>query len=238
VRGWVDGQLAALQEGAGLPVEAGGELSPRLVVVFSSEALVGPLERFPGHYAFVGPSIQARPDPTPFPFEALAPDRRRVLVSLGTVSADRGDGFYETVVTAFADDPALQIVLVAPDGAVPDAPPPMIVRARVPQLALLPHLHAVVTHGGHNTVCEALAGGLPLVVTPIRDDQPVVARQVVDAGCGLRVRYGRLPPRTLRDAVHRVLDEPAFAEAAARVKASFEAAGGAPRAAALLEALA
>ena len=43
-----------------------------------------------------------------------------------------------------------------------------------------------VTHGGHNTVCEALAHGLPLVVAPIRDDQPTVAAQVVQAGAGVR----------------------------------------------------
>lgn len=238
VKAWVDARLASLQEGAGLPVVAGGELSPQLVVVFSTAALVG-AQKFPPHYAFVGPSIQARGDATPFPFERLEIGKRRVLVSLGTVSADRGDGFYDTVVDAFAGDPDVQIVLVAPAGAVTRTPPPtMIVRPRVPQLALLPHMHAVVSHGGHNTVCETLAQGLPLVVTPIRDDQPVVARQVVDAGCGVRLRYGRLPPRALRDAVHAVLADAKFREGAARVKASFEAAGGAPRAATLLEGLA
>jgi MGT family glycosyltransferase len=219
-------------------VVVAGELSPRLVVVFSTDALVGPTAAFPAHYAFVGPSIQTRPDATPFPFESLAPDRKRVLVSLGTVSDDRDDGFYDTVLAAFAGDAAVQIILVAPDGAVAAAPPSMIVRPRVPQLALLPHLDAVVSHAGHNTVCEALAHGLPLVVAPIRDDQPVVARQVVDAGCGVRVRYGRLAPQALREAVHQVLEEPRFRQAAARVRASFEAAGGAPRAAALLEELA
>jgi UDP:flavonoid glycosyltransferase YjiC (YdhE family) len=86
-------------------------------------------------------------------------------------------------------------------------------------------------------VCEALAHGLPLVVAPIRDDQPVIAGQVVAAGCGVRVRYGRLAPRALRDAVHQVLDDPAFCTAARRVQDSFRAAGGAARAAAHLEGL-
>jgi len=129
-------------------------------------------------------------------------------------------------------------VLVAPEERVRQPPPSFIVRARVPQLALLPRMQAVVCHGGHNTVCEALAHGLPLIVTPIRDDQPVVANQVVASGAGLRLRYGRLGAKTLREAVFRILDEPAFRDAAVRVARSFAAAGGAPRAADYLERLA
>jgi MGT family glycosyltransferase len=239
VAAWVDAQVVALQQEAGLPATPDGELSPGLVVVFSTDALVGPLDRFPAHYRFVGPAL-ARADATPFPFEILAPSPvRRVLVSIGTVSAERGDGFFDTVAEAFAGDDSVQIILVAPDGALAAPPPPnLIVRPRVPQLALLPHLSAVVTHGGHNTVCEALAHGLPLVVTPIRDDQPVIAGQVVAAGCGVRLRYGRLPAKTLRDAVHQVLDDPSFCTAAKQVQTSFAAAGGAARAAVLLEELA
>ena len=107
----------------------------------------------------------------------------------------------------------------------------------MPQLALLPRVDAVVCHGGHNTVCESLAHGLPLVVAPIRDDQPIVAEQVVEAGAGIRVRFGRLSPAALRDAVTRVLDEPAFREAAERIRGSFAAAGGASAAADALEGL-
>ncbi len=82
---------------------------------------------------------------------------------------------------------------------------------------------------------ESLAVGRPLVVTPIRDDQPAIADQVNRAGCGVRLHFGRLTARGLRDALGRVLDEPSFADAAARVQASFAAAGGADRAATLLE---
>lgn len=43
-------------------------------------------------------------------------------------------------------------------------------------------------------MCEALWHAVPLVVAPIRDDQPVVAGQVTDAGAGVRVRFGRGGP--------------------------------------------
>src|SRR5262249_55503802 len=178
------GQLAALQREAGLEVLDPGDLSPRRVLALSTPELAG-ARAYPSHYAFVGPTFADRPDPTPFPWEELRPGRR-ALVSLGTVSGERGAAFFAAAVAGIRD---AQLILVAPPELVPAPPPPAPVRARVPQLALLPHLHAVVTHAGHNTVCEALAHGLPLVCAPIRDDQPIVAQQVVAAGAGLRVRF-------------------------------------------------
>jgi MGT family glycosyltransferase len=238
VQEWLAALLAALEREAGLPAADHPDLSPTLVIAFTTEALVGPRERFPAHYRFVGPALRLRPEPTPFPWEALRPGLR-VLVSLGTVNAEAGARFYPIVVEALgAGAPPPQGILVAPDGLLPSVPANVLVRSYVPQLALLPHVHAVVCHAGHNTVCEALAQGLPLVVLPIKDDQPVVAEQVVAAGAGIRLKFGRVRAEELREAVGRVLHEPSFRDAAARVRRSFAEAGGAPRAAELLEALA
>jgi MGT family glycosyltransferase len=236
VKEWVSGQLARLEVEAGLTPVPVPDMSPRLVVVFSSETFVGTATPWPASYRFVGPSIQDRPDATPFPWESLAPGPR-VFVSLGTVSREVGARFYATIVQALREIEA-QVVIAAPPALVPDPPPSFIVRERVPQLALLPKMSAVVSHAGHNTVCESLANGLPLVVAPIRDDQPVVAQQVVNAGAGIRVRYGRLSPETLREAVLRVLGEPEFRRAAERVGESFRSAGGASATANALEELA
>jgi MGT family glycosyltransferase len=235
VKQWVGDQLATLEAEADLEPSGSPDTSPHRVVVFSTQALVGEDHAWPSHFRFVGPSIVDRPDPTPFPWEQLAAVPR-VFVSLGTVSAQAGGPFYATVVEALRGVDA-QIVLAAPPELVPDPPPTFLVRSRVPQLALLPRVNAVVCHAGHNTVCESLANGLPLVVAPIRDDQPVVAQQVARAGAGVRVRYGRLSPAALREAVLKVLHDPSYRAAARRVGDSFAAAGGARAAAAALEEL-
>jgi UDP:flavonoid glycosyltransferase YjiC (YdhE family) len=112
------------------------------------------------------------------------------------------------------------------------------VAERVPQLALMNHVDAVISHGGHNTVCEALAHGLPLVVTPIRDDQPIIAQQVVSAGAGVRLKYTRVRAGEIRTALDSVLHTPDYAANARRVQESFRAAGGASAAADHLEAVA
>ena len=95
-----------------------------------------------------------------------------------------------------------------------------------------------MSHGGHNTVCEALAQGVPLVLAPIRDDQPIVADQVVRAGAGVRVRFGRVGSQELRDAVAGVLADPDIRQAAAAIARSFRAAGGASAAADVIESIA
>jgi MGT family glycosyltransferase len=236
VKDWLEGLLVDLQRSVGLPAVPDADLSPRRVIVFSTEALVGASAPFPAHFRFVGPSISDRPEREPFPWEALAPGPR-VFVSLGTVSADRGQAFYRAVAAAMGELP-LQCILAAPPDQLPAPPPNFIVRARVPQLALLATVDAVVCHAGHNTVCEALAQGLPLVLAPIRDDQPVVADQVVRAGAGVRVKFGRVDGPTLRRAVELVLATPGPRAAARRLAEGFRAAGGAPAAARLLEELA
>jgi MGT family glycosyltransferase len=235
VQAWLRELLAGLEREAGLaPADHPPELSPHLVLAFTTGALVGAEDRFPRHYKFVGPSIADRPESAPFPWDALDPARKQVLVSMGTVNADVSGRFYATAIEALRDEPDVQLILA---GAELDAPAGVIVQRYVPQLALLKRIDAVVSHGGHNTVCEALAHARPLVIAPIKDDQPIVADQVVGAGAGLRVKFGRVQAPELRAAVRRVLDEPAFAAAAARVRDSFVAAGGAHAAADALVAL-
>lgn len=212
--------------------------SDHLVLAFTTEALVGPLGAVPNHYVFVGPSIGARAGTIPFPWDWLDPARRHVLVSLGTVNPTVGRRFFATAVEAVAPlAERLQAILVAPPDLVGALPDHVLVHEFVPQLDLLPYLHAVVNHAGHNTVCEALAHGVPLVVAPIRDDQPVIAGQVTDAGAGIRVHFGRVGAAELRNAITTVLDDPSYRAAARRVQTSFATAGGAAAAADHLEKL-
>lgn len=239
---WVAGQIAGLlAEFGDAAREPGGwdpRFSERLVLVFSTPELVGTAGEFPAHHAYVGPAFGARPVAPGFPWQRLDPARRRVLVSLGTLNQEAGARFYGAVLGAaerLAEE--VQFVLAAPSALTGPVPGHVLLQESVPQLELLPHLDAVVCHAGHNTVCEALAHGLPLVVAPIRDDQPIVARQVVEAGAGIRVRFGRTRAEELRDALTAVLDDPGPRRAARRIQASFAAAGGAAAAADRLEKL-
>ena len=237
VEAWVRDQMTAFQLACGVSDPSDLRFSDRLVLVFTTAALIGDTRGFGARFVFTGPALARRPGrESSFPWEWLDPGRRHLLVTLGTLSGPAGPRFFRTVIDALADlGGELQAVLAAPPGD--QAPPHILFAGHVPQLALLPHMSAVVCHGGQNTVCEALAYGLPLVVTPMRHDQPIIARQVTDAGAGVALRIDRLRATELRQAVRAVLDDPSYRAAAGVVRDSFAAAGGATTAADRLEKL-
>jgi MGT family glycosyltransferase len=236
---WAQQRLIDFQRDVGVSDPIDLRFSRHLVLVYTTAALLGQVGDLPGHYVFVGPATGARGCGGGFPRGWLDPDRQRVLISLGTVNQKIGRRFFTIAVTAVEPlGDRLQAILVAPPDLVDSPPAHVLVRASVPQLDLLASVDAVVSHAGHNTVCEALAHGLPLVVAPIRDDQPVIAGQVVAAGAGIRVHFGRVGADELRDAIVALLDNPCYRMAAQRVQTSFNAAGGASAAAEHLEKLA
>lgn len=234
-RARVDLQVA---HGVAPEVAEAGDLrvSPQLVVAYTTAELV-PDVAVDAPICFVGSSTTGRTEVDDFPWDRLAADLPTVLVSLGTLNADAGERFWAAAADACRDAP-WQAVFVAPAELVPDPPPNVVVCDRVPQLALLQRVQAVVSHAGHNTVCESLAAGVPLVLAPIRDDQPVVADQVIRAGAGVRVKFNRVKAADLHTAIETALADPGLRAAAERIAGSFAAAGGASAAADALEALA
>lgn len=237
---WVAEQYQHLQAGYLAPAQQveRPDFSPYAALVFSIEALLGDAHaRVPAPYHFVGPALGGARPTTEFPWSWLRDDCRRLLISLGTVSRDRDTRFFEVMMAALTDLPGVQAVMVAPLRLAAQAPPNVLVREYLPQLDLLARVHGVVCHAGHNTVCETLMHDLPLVVAPIRDDQPVIARQVIDAGAALFMRYGKVSVAVARDTLQRLLDTPVLAQRAAHLGAQLRQASGAAGAAAQILAL-
>lgn len=231
--GWIDDQLVGLWTGAGLPVAdySDPRWSPHLVLAQTVRELTGDVGR---DVELVGPLIGGRAAP-PFPFDRLDPDRPHLLVSMGTLADDLTADFHARVLAGLPD--TVQAIVVARPDRLPDLPDGVLVAERVPMLDLLPRMDVVLGHGGVNTTAEALANDVPLVLAPIRHDQPEMARQVVAAGAGVRVRFRRATPEQLGSAVTEVLDDPSYRAAARRIGAAFRSAGGADTAAELVERL-
>jgi MGT family glycosyltransferase len=255
VRRWLEDEIHALRVRVGDPAgSADPRFSPHLVLAFSTRELAGPEALEGESIRWVGPSIAPRPAAPGFPWDWLDPSRDRVLVTLGTANTDVGGRFLAECLTALrARADRVQSVIVDPggtltgsDGTGHGSPVPgnptddkdVLIVPSVPQLPLLERVDVVVSHAGHNTVCEALWHGVPLVVAPIRDDQPVIAGQVTAAGAGVRARFGRVTAAKLGAAIDAVLHEPEHRAAAGRIGTAFRAAGGSGAAATHLERLA
>lgn len=242
---WIRGLLLDLMIDVGIDddeaVNVDPRFSPQLVVAFTTEALAGPTPPSKRSWVCVGPCLDERAADAPFAWTWLD-GRPLVVVAPGGRPGAHGQGerFLRVAVEALAGMD-VQAVVVAPPELLPSPPADVlanvVVTPEVPSSALLALAAAVVTHGDHGTVGRALGHGVPLVVVPLHDDQPVVAQQVVQADAGVRLRLGRMHAAGLRGAVEAALFEPRLRAGAAKVRDSFARAGGARRAVDRIECL-
>lgn len=161
--------------------------------------------------------------------------RGRPLVLVSVSSEFQADGrIVEVALEALAGEDVSVIATMPAEGPRRDAPPNARVVRFASHEALLPRAAAVVCHAGMGITQKALAHGVPVCAVPFGRDQMEVARRVVVADAGVKVGARRLSPARLRRAVERTRAKRA---GAARVADGFRAAGGAPRAADVIEGL-
>jgi len=236
VHEWEVQRIVALQQELGIKGDRSIACSEQMALLFTSREFFGEME-LPPAYQFVGPVVRRPVAGGVFDWELLRrmEGKPKILISIGTTfDHSQQLDFFRKVVAAFGEE-SLSVILVSDESLLEAWPENFLVQRRIPQLELLQHLDAVVCHGGHNTVCETLTHGLPLVVLPIAYDQSHVASRVVAAESGVRLNFKRFKPADLRDAVWDILREGKYRDAAGRIGASFRAAGGVGRAANLLE---
>jgi MGT family glycosyltransferase len=167
------------------------------------------------------------------------PDHPTVLASLGTVF-NTTPGVLEAIVAALADEPINLIVAIGRDqdpSRFGPQPGNVCLEGYVPQPLLLAHCDAFVTHGGFNSVKEALSSGVPMVVLPISADQPYSAERCAELGVARRLGADARTPEAIRDAVRQVLTEPGYRANARAFQAEMMALPGPEEMVKLLESL-
>ena len=176
------------------------------------------------------------------PYHHVAPPRGEdplVLVAVSTAQ----DPEHELLRAALAGLAGKRVRVIAATNR-----KPLRHRVRVPQNAKLvewisysdtmPHCAAVISHAGHGTVVRSLACGAPVLAVPHSGDMGENAARVDWAGVGVRLPWRLLGPRTLRLALHRLLDSPELGSRAGALAGWAAANDGATRAAELVEELA
>jgi zeaxanthin glucosyltransferase len=181
---------------------------------------VGPLRR---------PEEERGGEPLPFTFE---PDRPLVFATFGTLQGGR-IALFRAVAAACREAGA--DLLVAHGGKLSQAEAAGIgatfVTDFVPYRAVLKHAALCVTHGGSNTVLDALACGVPLLVRPVAFDQKGNAARIVHHRLGERMDLRRLPEQ-----IGRLVADEGYRRRAGALAREIAAAGGRLRAADLVEA--
>jgi UDP:flavonoid glycosyltransferase YjiC (YdhE family) len=110
--------------------------------------------------------------------------------------------------------------------------------AFLPQPAIIPQVDLVITHGGNNTVTEALHHGKPMVVLPLFWDQVDNAQRLAETGFGARLPPYEADAAALIGAIDGLLADEPLRRRLARLSARLQADPGTIRAADLIERLA
>jgi MGT family glycosyltransferase len=192
----------------------------------------------PQYVHFIGPYIKSRHEASDFPFERLAQDKPLIYISLGTIF-NNDPAFFRACLQAFAGT-AYQVVMsignkvdAAALGSIPDN---FIIGTHVPQIQLLSRCALFITHGGLNSVVEAMYKGVPMVVIPpAGGDQPFIALRIQELGAGQILDPQSISAQSLREAAEFVLAHSSFAEASATIGASLQDAGGSTYAGNIIE---
>lgn len=228
--------IARQARALGLPPRARLEdwLSPTLQISQMVPALDFPRAELPPSFYYTG---QFRPPSPPARF-ALPPDDDRPLVycSFGTLQGSRAGLFRK--VAAACDK--LDLRLLITHGGLgslksDDLPGKPMVHAWVPQDAVLAQADMVVCHAGMNSVLDPLAAGLPMVLMPLAFEQGAIAARAAHAGVA-KVVGARSSLRTLTAAIAEVRRDSAYRQRAIALRTEIGGAGGAARAAELIEA--
>ena len=133
-----------------------------------------------------------------------------VYVSFGSFLSVRADVLARVCAALQRVGVRAAIAIGSADRAVLGAlPVAWLVREVLPQVSLLEKAAAAVTHGGNNSVTEAMTAGVPLVVLPFSTDQFAGAAALEDAGFGIALAPNTTTVAELADAVRGAIGLPA-----------------------------
>ena len=157
-----------------------------------------------GKFHFIGPSVYDRKEED---FPVLT--KPVICISLGTILKG-AEKFFRTCADAFRNENITVVMSVGKNfeiarlGKLPDN---FIVKNHIPQIAVLKQAGLFITHGGLNSVSEAMIHGVPMLVIPFVSDQPVNARQVEKLGLGRVMNNKTITADKLRETAVAIMKD-------------------------------
>ena len=189
------------------PVDDAFALHGSLVLFHYPEALAAPerAAHLPPH-SYLGGSLRAEPaDPEVDAW--LSDGEPFVYVSFGSFLSVRSD-VLRTVVSALREAGVRAAIATGatPVSELGELPGGWLVREYLPQVRLLRQAAVLVTHGGNNSVTEAVGTATPMLVLPFSTDQFAGAAAVENAGVGVALDPNGAGVAELRAAMVGVLE--------------------------------
>ncbi|MFD8997218.1 glycosyltransferase [Streptomyces abikoensis] len=163
---------------------------------------------------------------------------RPVLIGFGSMASGEGERLSEIAVRALRRAGLRGILQSGSAGLAADGDDVLTI-GDVPHAPLFPRLAAVVHHAGAGTSAAALRAGVPAVTVPVTGDQPFWAGRLAGLGAATGpIPFPSLTAERLADALDRVVNEGAYARAAATASRHMAGEDGAGQALKAIEELA
>jgi MGT family glycosyltransferase len=205
-----------------------------LTLSYTSAQIFPQADKLMDTYLFIGPAIDTRP--APFPFEELDSERPLIYITLGTVF-NNNPTFFQNCIEAFKDS-AYQVVISLgrrlPVSQFEPLPSNFIICDYVPQFEILQRAALFISHGGVNSIHQALYHGVPLLIVPQQLEHALVSARMAELGAAIALRQPTV--KKLQQAAFRLLNDNAYRHQAETLGMGLKTAGGVSKAVDWLEA--
>lgn len=192
----------------GLPIGLVLRRDAGLHLVLTSEWMQPQASSGQHAYHFVGTCVRGRGTTHGESLPALD-GRPLIYISLGTFWNGNAD-FYRLCAQAYGDGPYQVLISIGSAvvrrglGALPQN---IHVRTHVDQIEALEHAALFISHGGMNSLCEAVQAGVPLLLLPQAVDQFPLSELMEQKGIAIVLQPRTLSADTLRAAAERALHD-------------------------------
>ncbi|GAB6435908.1 MULTISPECIES: macrolide family glycosyltransferase [Bacillus] len=209
-----------------------------ITLVYTSRYFQPNSDSFRENNIFIGPSISKRKTNVEFPLESLK-DKKVIYISMGTL-LEGLEPFFNTCIDAFSDFDGLVVMAIGDRNdrsKIKKAPGNFIIASYVPQTEVLSEADIFITHGGMNSVHDAIYFKVPFVIIPHDKDQPMIAQRLTELEAAHRLLKEHVNVRTLKEAVSDVLSNEKYKHGIRKLNNSFLECGGPKEAIAVITSL-
>ncbi|WP_342719579.1 macrolide family glycosyltransferase [Bacillus paramycoides] len=198
-----------------------------ITLVYTSRYFQPNSDLFGRNNIFIGPSISKRKTNVEFPLELLK-GKKVIYISMGTL-LEGLEPFFNTCIDAFSDFDGIVVMAIGDRNdrsKIKKAPDNFIIASYVPQTEVLSEADIFITHGGMNSVHDAIHFNVPFVILPHDKDQPMIAQRLTELEAANRLLKEHVNVQTLREAVTDVLSNEKYKHGIRKLNESFLECGG------------
>ncbi|ONG64938.1 UDP-glucosyltransferase [Bacillus cereus] len=198
-----------------------------ITLVYTSRYFQPNSDLFGENNIFIGPSISKRKTNVEFPLELLK-GKKVIYISMGTL-LEGLEPFFNTCIDTFSDFKGVVVMAIGDRNdrsKIKKAPDNFIIASYVPQSEILNEADVFITHGGMNSVHDAIYFNVPFVIIPHDKDQPMIAQRLTELEAAHRLLKEHVNVQSLKEAVTDVLLNEKYKQGIRKLNESFLECGG------------